>query len=1067
MTLLALLPTTGLATITHAAHLSDATAEADITVTGRVTDETGGGVPGVTVVLKGTTRGASTDDQGNFSLSVPDGTGTLVVSSIGFVSQEVPINNQTSIKVSLRSDTKALEEVVVVGYGTQRREDVTGAISSVSSKEIERSVATTIDQALQGRVAGVVVNQNTAQPGGGVSVRIRGIGTLNGDQEPLYVIDGVIIPPQQRDSRSQGFAMRGEVGSGTNPLSSLNPNEIESIDILKDASATAIYGSQAANGVVIVTTKRGKSGAPKLAVETYYGAQQLPKKLDVMDLQQFATYSNEKASILGYVQYPALVNPQYLGKGTNWQNELFRTVPMYNATVRLSGGDERTQYLLSGSYFSQDGIALGSSFKRASARLNLDNKTTKWLKIGTSLQFSNINENLNSTNYELIKSAISITPDIAGRNPDGTYGGPSGVSLGATYNPNPLAAATLNTNNSVRNQALGNIYGEISFLKNFTLRNEISGNFDLGAYHQFFPTFSVGGLSSGPASAYESSTRSTSWTARNFLTYNKNISSLYTVTGLLGHEASSGSYESLTAGRSNFPSNTVTALNAGDGLTVSNSGGRGDWALESYFGRVNFGFNDRYLLTANVRFDGSGNFAPGNRWVATHSYALAWKIANEKFMKEQSYFSDLKLRLGYGIVANQNVGSYVYGASISLSSTGVGTGALVNNIANPKAEWEKTASYNAGLDVGLFSNRIQLTTDVYLRQTRNLLISLPLPVYGGTSFNGSLRAPIYNVGSIQNKGIEFSLNTRNIERKGVLWTSGLTLSRNLNKVLSLNTENAFLTQSVDYGSRVISRTSVGQSIGSFYGFVVEGMFNEASDFEGAALPAGGDGKPLPINYINGVWVGDLKYKDLNGDGIITEKDMTQLGSPIPKFQYGLTNTVTYKGFDLTLFVNGNYGNKIFNYNRVKQEDPAANFTGLLATTNDFARIRMYDPAGSISDINNVYVENAGTTVPGIRRAGDPNQNTRVSSRFVEDGSFLRMKNVVLGYTVPANFATRLHLSSLRVYTNVQNLFTITNYSGFDPEVGASILPGSPLLYGFDWGRYPTPRVFTAGLNIGL
>jgi len=1036
----------------------------DVTITGRVTDEKGEAIPGVTVLLKGTTIGVSTDGDGAFSLLLPNSTGTLVFSSIGYISQEVPLEGRTTITLKLRTDLKTLNDVVVVGYGTQRREDLTGAISSVSAKEISQTVATTADQALQGRVAGVVVTQNSGQPGGGVSVRVRGIGTLNGDQEPLYVIDGVYIPPAQRDARAGTYT--GNSGSGINPLSTISPSEIESIDVLKDASAIAIYGAQAANGVVIVTTKRGKSGAPKIDVESYYALQQLPKELPVMNLPQYATYNNAKAAITGYNPKPELINPAYLGEGTNWQKEIFRTVPMYNASIRLSGGDERTQYALSGSYLSQDGIALSSGFKRASARINLDNKTTKWLKIGTSLQFSDVRENINASNYDLINAAIRVTPDIPVRNPDGSFGGPTG-SLVQSYNPNPVAAASLNTNRTYRDQALGNIYGEIYFLKHFTLRNEVSGNFDIGSFEQFFPTFTVGDITSNQNSAFQSSSKSTSWTTRNFLTYNQVFNKIYSVTALLGHEASSGQFESLSAGRRNFPSNNVTTIGVGDATTATNDGSRGDWAVDSYFGRLNLGIADRYLVTGTVRRDGSSNFAAGNKWVTTYSYALAWKLSSEAFLKDISALSELKLRVGYGLTNNQNVGAYVYGARLSVNPSGLGQSVLVSNIANPLAEWETTKGYNVGVDVAVFNNRVRFTADAYTRQTNGLLLSLPLPLYAGTNGTGALSPPVYNIGSIRNKGLEFLLNTQNIDTKGFSWTSGFTMSLNRNRIESLNTETSAITQSVDNASQIISRTSVGQPIGSFYGYEVEGMFNKASDFEGAALPVGSDGQPLPIDRVNGVWVGDLKFKDVNGDGIIDVKDLVSLGSPIPKFQYGLTNTFNYKGFDLTVFINGNYGNKIFNYTRRRAEDLTDDYSNHWATVSDFARVELIDPNGSASDVDNVYVANAGTTMPGIRLAGDPNQNSRISSRYVEDGSYLRIKNVILGYQVPKELVSRAHLSSVRVYANVQNLATFTKYTGYDPEVGASVYPNSPLLFGFDWGRYPTQRVYTLGINFGF
>ncbi|MEO6850405.1 MAG: SusC/RagA family TonB-linked outer membrane protein, partial [Mucilaginibacter sp.] len=516
---------------------------------------------GVSIKVKGSPAGAQSAIDGSYVITAKQGD-ILVFSYLSYTTKQVTVGKADVINVALSSTSSKLNEVVVVGYGNRARKDVTGSVSSIKGDDLRQTQPTTFDQALQGKVAGVVVQQVSGQPGGGVSIQIHGVSSITGANSPLYVIDGIIIPPV------------GDPGNGSNPLNTINPAEIESIDVLKDASATAIYGSQATNGVIVITTKRGKAGVPQVAYDFYAGYQELPKALPTMNLQQFATFINARAQAWGFDTRDELANPQYLGAGTDWQKELFRAAPEMSHTITISGGDERTQYLLSSSYFDQQGIALGSDFKRNSVRLNLDNKTTKWLKIGTSLQLAHISENQNSTASGVIGSALFLTPDVPVKNADGSWGGVTNTSGYVTPVPNPVALAQLNKNVSTRNQVFGNAYAEILFTKDLSLRNEVSGNFDFSNRDYFYPTFAFGKYVKGTNDGGSSMNQNFYTVLRNYLTYSHNFSK-FNFKVLAGHEAQSSSFENIGGSRNNFPSNTVQTLNAGDAVSAKNSGDNG------------------------------------------------------------------------------------------------------------------------------------------------------------------------------------------------------------------------------------------------------------------------------------------------------------------------------------------------------------------------------------------------------------------------------------------------------------------------------------------------------------
>ncbi|MEB2775357.1 TonB-dependent receptor [Algoriphagus sp. D3-2-R+10] len=1003
-------------------------------------------LPGVNVVVKGTTNGTVTDLDGRYSLEVPSPETVLVFSFIGFGHEEVRVGSQSVINVVLTSEMNSLDEVVVIGYGTTKRQDVTGSISSVSGEDIRRTSPVTIDQALQGKVPGVVIQQASGQPGGAVNVQVRGLSF--GASNPLYVIDGVIMG---------GTAT---LGTGTNPLAGINPSEIESIDVLKDASATAIYGSQATNGVIVITTKRGKESPPSITYEFYTGVQQLPSKLPLMNLQEYASFINERNSGMGwgFDERPEFANPEYLGKGTDWQKELFRNAPMSNHTITVSGGDRRTQYLLSGSYFGQEGIALGSDFRRVSLRLNLDNKTTDWLKIGTSLQLVNINENVNSSSSNVINTALSQTPDIPVTNADGSWGGAFNPNGWVNNTVNPYAIALINKDEARRNQLFGNVYSEISITKDLTLRNEVTGSFSMATQDRFFPTYTMGLVERTINSASFTFAQSFYSTARSYLTYARMFGERYNVNVMGGHEAQLNKSENSMAARNNFPSNNVQVISSGDPLTATNSGSKTHSAQESYFGRINLGLDDKYLLTGNIRADGSSRFAAGNRWVTTYSGALAWKINNEGFMKDLKDINELKLRVGYGLTNNQNIRDFAYTSTLGTVATGLsGIAQLTRNMANPLVEWERTHYSNIGLDGTFFNWRLNFSVDLYDRNTEGLLMQIPLPLYSGTVVGwspGAIDAPFVNVGEVNNRGIDFRISSKNIRNKNFVWTTDLTVSRNVNKVINLLTDEASLDGQY-------SKTIKGRSIGEFYGYVVEGVFAQASDFETYAIPVR-NGERLNVGSAGGsVWYGDLIFKDLNGDGIIDENDQTFLGSPIPKFQLGLNNSFSYKNFDLNVFFNANYGNKVYNRMRINGEFPGTSF-GYMRALNNYAKLELIDPEGSASDINNVYVSNPDTRIVGIRN-DNTNDNNRTSDKFVEDGSFIRCRNISLGYTFSEKLIKKAYMNSLRVYVNVTNAFLLTNYKGMDPEIGS----WNPLNAGVDSGFYPQPRVFTVGASVSL
>ena len=1023
----------------------------DRTVTGTVVSSSDGEpLIGVSVVVKERPKtGTMTDLDGNFSIQA--GTNeTLVFSYIGFKNQEVKAN-KAIIKVELNEDSELLDEVVVVGYGTMKRSDLTGSVVSVGEDEIKQSVVTSLDQALQGRAAGVSVTQNSGTPGGGISVSIRGINSLNGN-EPLYVIDGV--------------AISGNNSSNSSVLSSINPSDIVSMEILKDASATAIYGSRASNGVVLITTKQGQAGKTRISYEGYYGLQQLPKKLDVMNLREYAEYQNLRAEVIGFGERPEFADISLLGKGTDWQGEIFQSASMHNHQVNISGGSDNVKYSLSAGYLQQEGIAIGSDFERFSARINMDNKITKWLSTGLRASVAHTTQNNTIDSGNIIRTAIEQLPDTPARNPDGSWGAQAENMYG-TYFSNPVAEALMRENYNKGMQIYVDFFADVTLWKGLVFRAEYAGNYYYNTAYQYTPSYDYGHYVQSSTGRRDASNGS-NWTLKTYLTYNGTFGK-HNVSAMVGHEAQETYYENLYGSRDNYLFNTIHELNMGDASTAKNGSGRGSSAIESYYGRLNYGYDDRYLATFTLRGDGSSSFGPANRWGVFPSAALAWKVSNEKFLKDVSWLDNLKLRLGWGLVGNQSASSYAYGVTMSSAASIWGTGFYTGNYPNDKLKWEETKAWNMGVDLNMFGNRVEFIFDAYFKNTDNLLMQASLPSY----VTGIIQSPWANTGAMQNRGAEFTLNTVNVSTKDFVWRSGITISFNKNEITKLYTETSGLSGTID-GAQTLTYSTVGQPVGQYYGYKVIGMFKDENDFYkrdadgNFLLDRNGNRIPVALpedQHIaeDEVWVGDYIFEDLNGDGVIDEQDRTYLGNPEPKFSYGFNNTFTYKGFDLNVFINGVYGNELVNLFRQDFTNPMRN-SNLLKEATGIARVELIDP-NSPNEIWNVRVANPESAKVQRLNTADGNDNNRMSSRFVEDGSYLRFKNISLGYTFPQKWTRKWQIENLRVYMNIQNAFTFTSYKGYDPEVGAYNY--NVLLRGVDYARYPSQRIYTFGLNLSF
>ena len=1030
----------------------------NITIKGTVS-AADGPIIGATVKVKGAQGGVVTDFDGNYSISAQSNA-TLVFSYVGYVTKEVKVGGKRLIDVTLEEDETLLNEVVVVGYGTMRKSDLTGAVTQVDNKAFEKSVSTSIDQVLQGRAAGVQIQANTGTPGGSSTIRIRGTNSLNASSQPIFVIDGVIIDSDGGDD------------GNSNPLAGINPSDILTMDILKDASATAIYGSRASNGVIMITTKRGKSGEATLTYDGYVGWQQMPRKLDVLNLRQYAEHNNDIADAQIKTHSGTFLRPELLGSGTDWQDELFKTAFMTNHSISLTGGSEKTTYAISAGYLYQNGIAISTSFKRQTIRGNVDTELKKWLKGGISFSLSDSKQEMEK-NWDIINTALRSQPSVAVRNAEGGYDGPDDQWMPE----NAVALAEIKTNYAKRTNFRINTYLEAIFMKGLSFKTELSVDYNLNKTKTYTPdyTFGVKESSQRDGAWYKNDSKYWSW--RNILTYTGTIAQKHNINAMIGQEMSHNYWENMSASNQGYLSNSVIDLRAGErtGNNVNIDGYQNNTSLFSYFGRVLYNFDDRYLVTATLRRDGSSKFADGNRWGWFPSAAFAWRASQENFLKDNKVINNLKLRLGWGTTGNQNVQDWAYQAMLANYTTPWGVGVLNANNANPDLKWETTYSTNIGFDLSLFNSRIDLVFDWYYKKTNDLLMMLDLPAFlgsgaGSNEAYGTATNPWGNIGSLRNTGIEITLNTLNIENKNFQWRSNFVFSLNRNKVLSLDSDSGSLPQTLQIGSDVatVTNTVVGKPIGQFWGYKVIGRFDNPEDFyyrdaEGnvkpVALPKGASMATSPTS--GGVFIGDYIYEDINNDGVIDDSDQTFIGNPEPKFTWGFGNTFSYKGFDLSIQFSGSYGNKIMNYQR-RFLDITGATSNQLTTVLNYARLEKIEADGP-DDYRNYHVVNTGTIMPRLSTESGVNKNNRVSDAYVEDGSYIRLQNVSLSYTFPRKWIKNLFLTNAKIYCNIQNLFTITKYDGYDPEVGS--LRGNALLNGVDYSRYPSPRIYTVGINL--
>lgn len=1056
-------------------HASEVLQQAKRQIKGKVVDAAGETVIGANVLEKGTTNGVITDIDGNFVLSVSSGA-TLEISYIGYVTQTIKVTNQTSLHIVLKEDSETLDEVVVVGYGTMKKSDLSGASVSVGEDAIKGSVITNLDQSLQGRAAGVSAVSTSGAPGSSSSIRVRGQATINSNAEPLYVIDGVIV--QGGGASGADFGLGDALGNGSvstiSPLSTINPADIVSMEILKDASATAIYGAQGANGVILITTKRGKAGEAKFTYDGMLAVQRQTKRLDMMNLREFANYYNE------FVQVGELdVNGYYadssiLGKGTNWQDAVFQTALQHQHQVSAEGGTEKIKYYVSASYMDQDGTLIGSNFNRYSFRVNLDSQLKSWLKLGLSATYSSTDEDLKLADGEqgIINYSLKTVPDIPIYDIDGNYA--TIVREGYT-NPNPIAMAMMDQVLLNRQKLTGNIFFEVTPIKNLVWHAELGYDISASRGERYKPMVDFGSWTRDSNYSSIQKNSSTFWQLKNYVTYSGMIDK-HNFTAMLGQECWASNYDNISVTNTNLPSDAVHNPALGTATPVIGSG-FGSSAMASFFTRLTYNYDNRYYGTYTYRYDGSSNFGPDNRWAGFHALAGSWRFSNEEFFKPLSgVISNGKLRLGWGQTGNANIGGYLWGTSIVKMSSSLGTGYRPKNIPNTSIKWESQEQWNVGLDLGFIQDRINLVVDWYKKVSNDMLMALQLPSYMGTQGNTSSRLdpPYGNYGSIENAGVEISLNTHPLIGK-FQWDSDFQISFNKNKLKALSgTANA---QIVGYGqwNDVVSVSNVGESLYNFYGYVCDGVYQDYEDLQKSPKP-----EQYPSNGVfnrkNTVWVGDIKYKDISGpdgkpDGVINEYDKTNLGSPMPKFTFGWTNTFRYKDFDLSIFINGSYGNKVMNYLGMQLTHMNSAWENQLNSVTGRARLEPIDPdkvypSGQYwyDDVTNVRVSNPEAAIP---RASiqDPNDNDRISDRYVEDGSYIRLKNITLGYTFPSKLIKKFGINNLRLYANIQNLLTITGYDGYDPEIGASTQ--STNVYGLDYGRYPSPTVYSFGLNISF
>ena len=1022
------------------------------TITGKVTDSSNLPLPGVSVVIKGTSVGTVTNADGIFTLTKVPEKSILQFSFVGMKPREVATDGKDDINIIMEEESIGIDEVVAVGYGNLRKKDLTGAIASINAEIIQQQPTVTFEQSLQGRISGVQVTQSSNAPGGGMTMRIRGGNSINAGNEPLYVIDGIPIYNDNNAYSPIGPGVSKEPPASA--LANLNVNDIESMEVLKDASATAIYGSRGSNGVVIITTKRGKAGQNNVSYDAYYGVQEAATRIDVMNTEQYIQFFQDLQDARqdngrGANDVPLTDEVIAQFADTDWQDELFRLASVQNHQLTYNGGNKSVQYNASANYYNQEGVVTGTDFKRFSGRLNLDVKTTDWLTLGNSFSFAHSVRNAGVLNGDgntqgFIYGALHVPPIVPVSDSEGNYYSTGrdwmeDLDLTAKLRPwvpklnNPVAAAHNIENNTVTNRTTGNFYAEAKPVKNLTLKTSFGGDVS-DAYNKFFvpSNLNPGWNSNGLGTV--STARNINWINTNTITYNNKFNEDHSAIVLLGAEFQGNTNKKTYMKATDFFTKNMGAENLGIGANYDAPYNYTDeWSLASFFSRVNYQLKDKYLFTATIRADGSSRFGSGNKWGYFPSFALGWRASEENFIKESiPAISNLKVRASVGMTGNTEIGTYQSLSTLSTTRTILGGATVVglapDRIPNPDLRWEKTEQTDVGFDLGLLKNRVNVSADFYLKKTKDLLFNFEVPFSSG--FSTSLQ----NIGSIQNKGVEFSFQADIIQKKDFSWLLSGNISVNRNKVLDLGGNQDI--EVGDTGGNVSashgSLLRVGEPVGVFYGNVFVGMWQSEEEIQEVGLDL--TAKP-----------GDPRYADIDGDETFSSSnDRTIIGDPNPDFIYGLSNTFMYKGFDLSVFLQGSQGNDILNFTRVRLM-----YAFLGGSEN-------WSPA-VLNSWKEGRATNLTTDVPLVGGAS----RTGVDTRLIEDGSYLSIKNVRLGYT----FKDVKFLSALKVYFNIQNLYTFTNYSGYDPDVNWG--GQDNLTQGTDLTGHPIVRTYSFGVNVTL
>lgn len=1004
-------------------------------ISGLVKAADGTGLQGATVAVKNQNTSTITDANGAFVLKTTDANLVLIVSYIGKVTREIATDGKTVLDIVLSDNPAELSNIIVIGYGTVRKSDLTGSVSSVNANDIKSIPATTIDQALQGKAAGVQITQMSGKPGAETSIRIRGTSSINAGNEPLYVIDGILMNTDGGD-----MSVGGTRGPRISPLSSLNPNDIESIEILKDASSTAMYGSRGTNGVILITTKHGKAGKALINLDVTYGVQEVANKIKLLNASQFSDFVNEAK--LNANQTPVYVNPKNLGTGTNWQDEIFRRAPVGNYQLGLSGGNEKIRYSLTGSYFDQEGIIINTNFKRYSFRSNLDWKVTERLTVGNTFTYSRINTSGVLTNAGqivpgVVTSALLFNPvqpvfDSTVRG-GYTYENDRGKVLG-----NPFAEAREFNSITKLSRVLGNVFARYRILPSL----EFKTTFGIDAFNNDESSYGPSFLKRAQASNGEASlgkTNGLTWLNENTFTYDKSIGNSHRINAVAGFTMQQFNNEKLFVYAFDFPDDRTGYHNISTALKPQKPfNNESQWNMVSYLGRVNYTLLDRYLFTLTGRMDGSSKFAEGKKYGFFPSAAFAWRISKEKFMENAEWVNDLKLRVSYGILGNQAIPPYgslaligPYGEGVFNSPTGseVYTGQEPLSYVNKDLKWETTRQTDVGVDITLFDSRVSINADYYKKKTFDLLLATPIPFTSGFS------STLLNIGNIENHGFDFNLHTVNI-RKALEWSTDFNISTNKNKIVNLNTNTDIILQ----GAILLRQ---GESIGTFYGYKFDGIFQ--TDAEAANSPVLVGQEQNSSNPASRAKAGDRKYHDQNGDGKIDANDRVILGNANPMFTYGLTNNIKYKNLELNFFIQGAQGNKLANFNSYD----LLNFTGQNNVLADAA-------------LNRWTPQNKSNQYPRALAAGSLDQGV-FSSAIVEDASYIRLRSVNMGYNLPSAFIKRLHINNFKIFIAGSNLLTFTKYTGYDPE--ANTFGQSTTLVGIDLGGYPQSKTFQIGASI--